>query len=362
MEIRSTLKRNRTIALLSGICLLLVAATASAQQPGRLSLPGGEISLSELFAEIKRQAGSTVIFEAGNVPQDMKVSLQQEGSVEEILDNALPKNRYDRQAVGSYIVVRTLPPQPDPVPVQPVPSPQPSLEDFERNIREYTRNNILQEALRTEVRYDTIRTEKPHSGVFDYPSKEMMPLYTSRPVRTPFQRNTPPLFAVKTNLLWWAAGVTLNIGGELGLGKRTSLELAGGYNRRNLSGTEENNRKLAHWVVKPEFRYWLCERFNGHFFGVHALYGQYNVGGYDIPLLFEKEYRYEGSAYGAGINYGYHLPLSGRWGLEFAVGAGMLRLDYSQSDCIKCGDEFGKFNKIYFGPTEIGVKVVFMIK
>ncbi len=40
--------------------------------------------------------------------------------------------------------------------------------------------------------------------------------------------------------------------------------------------------RFKHWMVQPEARYWLCEKFNGHFLGVHAHYADYNVGGLKI--------------------------------------------------------------------------------
>lgn len=80
--------------------------------------------------------------------------------------------------------------------------------------------------------------------------------------------------AVKTNLLYWAT-TTPNAGFEFGLGKKTTLDISGGYNPWTLNS--DKNRKVKHFLVKPEFRYWLCERFQGHFFGVHAGYGEYNI-------------------------------------------------------------------------------------
>jgi hypothetical protein len=188
------------------------------------------------------------------------------------------------------------------------------------------------------------------------------PVVGSRVVDSPFARVTPPMLAVKTNLVWWGARGTINGGAEVGLARRWSLELSGGINRWNLGGSAANNRKLAHWLVKPEARYWLCERFGGHFVGVHGIYGQYNVGGVSVPTLFDRRFRYEGQAWGGGVNYGYHLALDRRWGLEFTLGAGVLRFDSKKSDCIKCGDVVGREQKTYFGPTEMGVKVVFMIR
>ena len=37
-----------------------------------------------------------------------------------------------------------------------------------------------------------------------------------------------------------------------------------------------------------EYRYWLCQRFSGHFLGVHVLGSQYNIAQQDLPLIFGK--------------------------------------------------------------------------
>jgi hypothetical protein len=130
----------------------------------------------------------------------------------------------------------------------------------------------------------------------------------------------------------------------------------------NLDSDPVNNKKLAHYVVRPEFRWWLCERFNGHFFGVHAFFSNYNVGTYDIPLLFEKQYRYEGNAFGAGLTYGYMLTLSGRFALEFNIGVGGMYMQYRRYNCAGCETEYQLGDKIYLGPTRAGITLVFNIK
>ena len=171
--------------------------------------------------------------------------------------------------------------------------------------------------------------------------------------------------AVKTNLLYGAGTFTPNLGVEIALGERTTLDISGGYNWFNLDTKKDNNKKLVHWLVQPEFRYFLCERFTGHYFGVHAIGSQYNIGGYNLPMLFGKDserYRHEGSAYGAGFSYGYQLPLARRWNLEFNVGVGYMRMKYDVYDCKTCGDviEEGR-TKNYFGPTKAGVTLIFLI-
>ena len=76
---------------------------------------------------------------------------------------------------------------------------------------------------------------------------------------------------VKTNLLYWASA-SPNLGIEFGLGRQTTLDISAGFNPFTFS----DNRKWKHWLVQPEFRWWTCERFNGHFLGVHMIGGQFN--------------------------------------------------------------------------------------
>ena len=122
--------------------------------------------------------------------------------------------------------------------------------------------------------------------------------------------------AVKTNLLYWAT-TTPNAGFEFGLGKKTTLDISGGYNPWTLNS--DKNRKVKHFLVKPEFRYWLCERFQGHFFGVHAGYGEYNISAVHIPLINTSgDNRYQGWGAGVGISAGTSRRPSA-WGMSIST-------------------------------------------
>jgi hypothetical protein len=171
--------------------------------------------------------------------------------------------------------------------------------------------------------------------------------------------------SIKANLLYGAYTYTPNLSLEVGLGRRSTLDLSGGYNPWNLNGTAENNKKLVHWLGEIEYRYWLCQRFTGHFFGIHALGTQYNIAKQELPLLFEKgskEYRYEGYGYGGGISYGYNFFLGIRWSLEANIGIGYARLHYDKYKCYKCGEKVGTENRNYFGPTKAGISLIYYIK
>lgn len=171
--------------------------------------------------------------------------------------------------------------------------------------------------------------------------------------------------AVKTNLLYGAYTQTPNISVELGLGRRSTLDIGGGYNPWNLNGSTENNKKLVHWLGNIEYRYWLRERFSGHFFGAHALGTQYNIAQKNTPLIFGKDsekYRFQGYGYGGGISYGYHRILSNRWSIEAQIGVGYARLHYDRYDCMKCGNKLDTESRNYFGPTKAGISLIYLIQ
>lgn len=152
-----------------------------------------------------------------------------------------------------------------------------------------------------------------------------------------------------------------NLGVEVALSERYSVELSAHYNGFNLSG----DKRWKHWFVQPELRFWMCQPFGGHFFGVHALYGWYNVAGVKLPfgLLPEiADERYEGSFLGAGLTYGYHFILSPRWGLETSVGVGFVRTNYESFRCFHCGEQTGSGNRNYVGPTKVAVSLIYLIK
>ncbi len=190
-----------------------------------------------------------------------------------------------------------------------------------------------------------------------------------------------PRFAIKTNLLYAGATLSPNLSFEAGLGPRTSIEVSAGYNGwTNLwdNGGEgtgpdydlNNNykRRLDHIFGKAEFRYWFKERFRSHFVGANVFYADYNVGELGVPLLFEgKQVDYDGNAIGGGFTYGYLWRWSKSWAMEFSLGAGVAIMEYDKSFIEAESDKFtlidtNPYRKTYFGPTSVGIKLVFTIK
>jgi len=166
--------------------------------------------------------------------------------------------------------------------------------------------------------------------------------------------------ALKNNLLYDAT-TTPNLALEFSLGKRTTLELGGGWNPWEFS----DNKQLKHWLAQPELRFWTCEAFNGFFFGVHGHGGEFNAGGIDLPFgmfpSFEK-YRYDGHFYGGGVSIGYQFILGRRWNFEISVGGGYAYLDYEKYDAKDTCISFGKETKDYWGVTRANLSFVYFFK
>lgn len=169
--------------------------------------------------------------------------------------------------------------------------------------------------------------------------------------------------AVKTNILSDAL-YNPNVAVEFGVAPKWTIDLSGQFNLWNLS----HDRKWKHWAVQPEARYWLCDRFAGHFLGVHLLGGQYNVGGIDIPFSLLgtdfrklKDTRYQGWFAGAGVAYGYAWALGEHWNLEAEIGVGWT---YTRSDrfrCAGCGKKIEEdIPHSYFGPTKAAVNIEYV--
>ena len=169
--------------------------------------------------------------------------------------------------------------------------------------------------------------------------------------------------AVKSNLLYDATA-TVNAGLELGLSPRWTLDVSGNFNGWSTSHT----KKWKHWMAQPEFRYWLCDRFAGHFFGFHLQGGQFNVGGMDLDFsLFGTDFsnlrnhRYQGWFGGAGIAYGYAWVLGRHWNLEAEIGLGY---NYTLSDKYEsagCGEKVEEDKTHhYFGPTKAAINLVYV--
>lgn len=168
--------------------------------------------------------------------------------------------------------------------------------------------------------------------------------------------------AVKTNLLYWAAA-TPNIGIETAVAKHSTIALTANYNPWTIG----DDNRIRHWFLRPEYRYWVAEKYTRLYFGVHAIGGEFEVGGFKFPFLGDQiltglpgKY-YKGSFIGAGFSIGYQFYVSPHWNIELSAGAGVGRLCY-HAEMIGDTEKRSYRNSVRWLPipTELGVSFVYL--
>lgn len=171
--------------------------------------------------------------------------------------------------------------------------------------------------------------------------------------------------SLKNNLLYDAT-LTPNIGIEQKIDSLSTVQLFYGLNPWRLSDT----KRLRHWSLMPEYRRWLPSRhstntthpspFAGHFIGIHALGGEFNIAGIG-PTASIRDYHYEGWYVGGGLTYGYAWRLAEHWNLEAAIGLGYVHLAYDKYENEECGLLLDSRHKNYVGPTKLALNIAYLI-
>lgn len=178
-----------------------------------------------------------------------------------------------------------------------------------------------------------------------------------------YAQTAPTQVGIKTNLIYDALA-TANIGAEVTLAPRWSLDVSGNLNAWTIKG-----HKWKHWLAQPEVRYWFCDAFAGHFVGAHMLGGQYNFGNIDLGGLkflgtdfgALKDFRHQGWYAGAGVAYGYTWMLGRHWNLEAELGIGWVYTRYDVYPCATCGKRISEDQTHnYVGPTKAALNLVYV--
>ena len=170
--------------------------------------------------------------------------------------------------------------------------------------------------------------------------------------------------ALKTNLAYDAVAAA-NLGLEFGLAPRWTMDISG----NSMPWKFYTGTSRKHAFVQPEARYWFCDRFAGHFLGIHAHGGIYNITGVGIldkiPFMPDEvslldERRYQGWFAGAGLAYGYAVILGKHWNMEFEIGGGYAFTRYDIYECDECGSNLGSKDRHYFGLTKAAINLVYV--
>ncbi len=168
--------------------------------------------------------------------------------------------------------------------------------------------------------------------------------------------------AVKTNILYDVTA-TLNGGLEIAFAPKWTLDVSANYNNWN---SESHRRK--HWMIQPEVRHWLCEKFAGHFIGFHVHGGRYNLSQINANFKFLgtdfrklKNERFQGWFAGTGIVYGYAWILNKHFNIETEIGVGYSYTRYDRFPCAKCGKKLEvNHPHNYVGITKLALNMVYL--
>ncbi len=163
---------------------------------------------------------------------------------------------------------------------------------------------------------------------------------------------------LKTNMLYDAAAVP-NIAMEIALGNRWSIEAGWMY---------------AGWKSAGRHRSW---RINGGEAGVrfyikgapgdNSLLTGHHIGIYGQMLTYDFQFGGEGEiadnwSYGAGIAYGYSLPVARHLNIDFTLGIGYLGGKYKKYHPVDDCDVWdATYTRNWFGPTKVEVALVWYI-
>ena len=156
-------------------------------------------------------------------------------------------------------------------------------------------------------------------------------------------------FAVNSNLLLLSTQ-TYNLGAEITVGDHTTLGLSVFGN--NKPYFHKDMRTIG---VQPEFKYYFGGRpMYHHYVGIGLLAADYSIKW--------GNRKYDGTAWGGGMTFGYVVSLSKRWNLDFHGGVGAIFSHHREfmangddlllDDNSQAKDGFWEYRIV---PTKIGI-------
>ena len=162
--------------------------------------------------------------------------------------------------------------------------------------------------------------------------------------------DSPTYIALKTNLLFDAVGIQ-NLSLEVQVHKHITVDFPVMWS----IGDIEREHGLKTIAFQPERRWWLkSPGEGGHFFGIHAHAAWFNLKWEDTRYQTGKR-----PLLGAGVGYGYRLPMGSHWAAEFNVGFGYANMKYDTYYNIENGARLGNETKDYWGITRAGISLAY---
>lgn len=319
------------------IFLLIIIAlplSVSAQKKNTITIQENSITIKEILSRIEKETEYSVAYNRSKLKLDQTISVSLKNvRLDKALERIFKDTDYEYKIKGYHIIIvyNEKPKEEPEKKVIPPPDVLVVEHDFIKDIHINTHSPIL-------AKTNVMPVEIPPRMVEDM----------------------GPYLMIKNNLLHEGLGlsnsvISLNMGAELKLSKRYTLDLLVGYS----PSSSGDSKKMEHLLVQPEIRYWLDKSFDKHFIGLHAHWASFNIGNISIPTKLED--RYDGWLAGQGISYGYRWNISSRWALEGTLGLGYAYIQYKQYDYLS--DSFKKKSqKHYVGPTRAGITISYTIK
>lgn len=157
--------------------------------------------------------------------------------------------------------------------------------------------------------------------------------------------------AIKTNIAYDAIGI-LNLDYECQVARHLSVELPVMWSFWDWKQTQG----LRTVALQPALKWWPGE------------VGRGNAVGVDFDLAWFN-YRHDAKRYqsqgrplmGASVNYAYTLEMGRGWQAEFAVAVGYVNMQYNTYYNITNGAVIGTHTRNYFGPTRLGISLVYKL-
>lgn len=113
-----------------------------------------------------------------------------------------------------------------------------------------------------------------------------------------------------------------------------------------------DNSRFQQLTTMPGIRYWMQQCGVNYFLSGYAVASRYHVGGW-----FDSKYRYDGTAYGGGVGFGYSLVLDDHWNLDFEGGVGLVWADYDKCGWQPASHRYKSYSGLRFIPTKLDVSV-----
>lgn len=163
------------------------------------------------------------------------------------------------------------------------------------------------------------------------------------------QKKEKRYIALKSNVPFQALSIH-NLAVEVQVHKQVTVDFPVMWSISDI----EREHAVRGIAFQPEGRWWLKKAGTGHFFGVHAHAAWFNLKWEDNRYQTGKR-----PLLGAGISYGYKLPLSAHWGAEFNIGAGYANMKYDTFYNIENGAQLDTRIRHYWGITRAGISLVY---